>query len=153
MRPRYPAISARARGVLILGTLCTAPTAAQSRRSDASAPRDTSPFETLERVVRAHLAEHDVPGAAAAIVRGDSIVYAKGVRCRQHRNGYARHSGHALPGRLDIQDVHRRARDLTRARWRARAGDTGGATREWAPSSTLASDGAPTAVAERRAQG
>jgi CubicO group peptidase (beta-lactamase class C family) len=37
-----------------------------------------SPFGELERVVQSHMRQHAVPGAAVAIVRGDSVVYASG---------------------------------------------------------------------------
>ena len=42
------------------------------------APRRGTAFDTFDSVVTAFLAEHKVPGAAVAIVRGDSVVFERG---------------------------------------------------------------------------
>ena len=64
--------------------------------------------EELGRKLAAAQAEQRMPSVSAAVFRGDDRHLAGGARGRRRRGGHGGDDGHAVPDRLDHEDVHGR---------------------------------------------
>jgi CubicO group peptidase (beta-lactamase class C family) len=77
-----------------------------SERPPAAARQAQPEFAELEKVVLDELKATSTPGAAIGIVRGDRPGLRQRLRHIERRDGRASHAQHALPTRLDDEDVH-----------------------------------------------